>query len=460
METELSQYGITFQYKTLACLFLDKSFVIKIIDIIKPEYFESDSNQWIAKLVIDYFKEFENVPTLNVIEVKVKEEPLFKTDAAFKQQVHISLKRVFSYFNDTDLEFVKKEFIIFCKKQAYKVFFSEGIDYISSGQFDKIDTQYKKATKVGMDVDMGLDYKNENEIDQRYLTEVRHTIPTPWECINNITNNGFSAGELITIVAPSGVGKSWLLIAIGADAVKHGKFVLHYTLELNAAYVGKRYDALISGINMTKLEYNHDLLKEQLSKITGDLIIKHYPTKAASINTLRAHIQQATLLKSKKPDLIIVDYADILKGTGSYTDKRYEIGDIYETLRGLADELQVPIYTASQTNRSALDDEIIDGGKVSEDYSKIFTSDFVMTLQRRKEDKMKGTGTLYISKNRFGIDGQWFTGTFDFDNGIIDFNDKKIQDITKPQITSTQDLMAILHNKKQEKINQTTINLG
>ena len=89
--------------------------------------------------------------------------------------------------------------------------------------------------KAGADKDIGHEYMT--SIEERYTEAVRHVQPTPWEVINELTDGGLGKGELGVMVAPAGIGKSWALMNIGADAVKKGKTVLHYTLELNEAYV-------------------------------------------------------------------------------------------------------------------------------------------------------------------------------------------------------------------------------
>ena len=120
----------------------------------------------------------------------------------------------------------------------------------------------------------------------------------------------------------------------------------------------------------------------------------------------------------KKPDLIIVDYADLLRGAGK--EIRLELGNIYEDLRGMAGEYEIPVWTASQANRSALEDDVIGAEKIAESYSKIMTADFVLSLSRKIEDKIAGTGRWHVIKNRFGPDGITFPSKMNMSNGQID----------------------------------------
>lgn len=211
---------------------------------------------------------------------------------------------------------------------------------------------------------------------------------------------------------------SWGLINVGAHAIKQGLNVVHYTLELNEGYVGQRYDAVLTGIANQNLKYNLDEVQNAVSKLKGNLVIKYYPTKTASCSTIRAHIEKMILI-GKKPDLVIVDYADLLRGAVSKKEMRHELESIYEDLRGVAGEYEVPLYTASQANRSALEQDVIEADKISESYSKVMIADFVLSLSRKVTDKIAGTGRWHIIKNRFGPDGLTLPSKMNMSNGQI-----------------------------------------
>ena len=209
----------------------------------------------------------------------------------------------------------------------------------------------------------------------------RETLATPWDVINELTQGGLGGGELGVIVAPAGIGKTWILCALGAGAMKKGTKVVHYTLELNEAYVGLRYDSCFTGIANQNLKYHIDDVKEGIEKVDGDLVVKYFPTKSASVNTISAHLQKMRMM-GMDFDMVVVDYADILRDTGGAKEVRHALGNIYEDLRGLAGEFQIPVWTASQANRSALDEDVIEASKVAESYQKKMTADFVVSLSR------------------------------------------------------------------------------
>ena len=208
-------------------------------------------------------------------------------------------------------------------------------------------------------------------------------------------------------------------------AVKAGKTVVHYTLELNEGYVGQRYDAVLTGIPVPNLKYNMDEVTKQVKNLKGELIVKYWPTKTASINSVRASLDKLKL-QGREPDIIIIDYADLIKGN-SRRERHEELEEIMESLRGLGGEYECPIFTASQINRSGADDDIITGTKIAGSFSKLMTADFVVSLSRKIEDKLAGTGRWHVIKNRFGPDGMTLPSKANMSTGVIHiYNDKSI----------------------------------
>ena len=192
----------------------------------------------------------------------------------------------------------------------------------------------------------------------------------------------------------------------------------HYSHSTNGVQQTQCF-ALFSGITTSNIKYYKEEVSKKLFELKGKLLIKYFPTKAASVQTLGAHLKQIEL-SGDKPDMVIVDYADILMPTGNFREKRHAIGNIYEDLRGLAGEFQIPVWTASQANRSALDEDVIEAQKVSESYQKIMTADFVMSLSRKVEDKIGNTGRFHVIKNRFGPDGMTFPSKINTNTGKME----------------------------------------
>ena len=212
-------------------------------------------------------------------------------------------------------------------------------------------------------------------------------------------------GELGVVVAPTGAGKSMVLVHLGAQALKQGRNVLHYTLELGDTIVAGRYDSAITGVELKNLVVFKEKIYDEIKDLNGKLIIKEYPTRSATIHTIKNHIDKLRR-RDFEPDMIIVDYGDLIKPESSKRDeKRHQLETIYEELRGIAQTHECPVWTASQTNRSGLNAEVITMESISEAFNKCFVADFICSISRTAEDKQANTARMYVAKNRNGMDG-------------------------------------------------------
>jgi replicative DNA helicase len=378
-------------------------FQIKCISGLVSDSFETDAHKFIVKETISYFLQYKDLPTLAVFKVKVDS---IENDL-LKQSVVEQLRLVYQKISDTDLKYIKEQFLEFCKNQKIKNAIMESVDHLKSGQYDKIKHVVDLAMKAGMERNIGHEYMV--DIDKRMSMMARKSIKTNWTEVDNIMDGGLAGGELGIITACAGSGKSWVLAKMGAEAMRQGKNVLHYTLELNENYVGLRYDACFTGIDFQNIRNNIDIVKKKIAEVPGKLIIKYFPIKTVSAHSLKLHAERIQTLGTKV-DMIIVDYADILRPSQSERNSNSysEAGGIYEELRGVAGELQVPIWSASQSNRAAMDEDIIQANNISDSYRKIMTADFVMSLSRKMSDKQANTARFHVIKNRFGPDGITF----------------------------------------------------
>ena len=407
----LIQFGHKFQTKIISSLLGEKVFLQTICDILEPEYFDSDSNKWIAQTIRDYFFEYKTSPTLEVMKVRIDE---IENDI-LKVAVVDGLKESWRLIQSTDLKFVQEQTLEFCRNQVIKAAIMDSVDLLEVGQYDEIKKMVDDAMKAGSERDLGHDYIV--GIEERLTKSTRDTVKTGWDPIDEVMDGGLGGGELGVVVAPAGIGKTWCLQSMGASAVKNGLNVVHYTLELNQNYVGLRYDTIFSGVPTANIKFYQDDVKKKIDQLKGTLLIKYFPTKSATVQTLAAHLSQIEI-QGTKPDLVLVDYADILKGMGS--EKRHVLENIYEDLRGLAGEIECPIWTASQANRSSLEEDVIDATKVAEAYSKVMIADFVVSVSRKVEDKIANTGRFHVIKNRFGYDGVTYPSQINTNIGKIE----------------------------------------
>jgi replicative DNA helicase len=324
----------------------------------------------------------------------------------------------FTTLDNTDLQYVKDEFSAFCINQNLKDAIIQSVDLLKAGSYDRIKELVDRAMKVGVETDLGTDYVL--DYDERTSDEARPVVSTNWDVINDLMQGGLGPGELAVIVSASGMGKSWILCAIGAAAIKAGKTVVHYSMELSEKYVGNRYDTVFTQISSADLQYKRDEVKDKIRRLKGKLLIKYFPPKSASSNKLKVHIEKM-ISNGNRPDLIIVDYADLMLSHSNKTDSTYaEQGGIYIDLRGMGGELGIPCWTASQSTRHSINEEVIEADKIADSYAKVMNADFIMSLSRKSKDKLNNTARMHIMKNRFGQDGITFPCKMDTNRGVLE----------------------------------------
>jgi replicative DNA helicase len=240
------------------------------------------------------------------------------------------------------------------------------------------------------------------------------------------------------------------LVAMGANAMRSGKNVLHYTFELTEYAVGLRYDSNLCAINSSEVQdRRQEILDKYADMDLGKLIIKEYPTGAASVITIRNHVEKL-LLKGFVPSVIIIDYADIMKSTRSFDSLRHELKLVYEELRNLAMELNIPVWTASQANRDSANAEVVGLENMSEAYGKAMVADVVVSLSRKASEKAHGSGRLFVAKNRAGRDGLVYAINIDTSTSTFKVLDENALSLNEVVNQSESDMKETLRKKWKE----------
>ena len=419
---DINQYGPGFQIKVLAALLNSKNFLVNIYDIVSEEYFDNQAHKWIIKEILKYYDKFHTTPSLEVLKVELKKLQNEVLQIAVKEQLREAYKET------DDLAYIEEEFSAFCKNQMLKKALLQSVDLLQAGDYDSIKFMIESAMKAGQDKNLGHEYNK--DLETRYREEHRITIPTPWNEFNELLQGGLGNEDFGLIFGNPGGGKSWALVALGGHAVKMGFNVIHYTLELGEDYVGRRYDSYFTQIPVNVIIPNKDKVEKVLEKLPGNLIIKEYAPGKASISTVESHIKKCIDLDFK-PDLIIIDYVDLLRSKRNNRERKDEIDDIYTSTKGLARELNIPIWSVSQVNRAGAKDDVIEGDKAAGSYDKIMIIDFGASLSRKREDKVNGTGRWHIMKNRYGMDGLTYGAKIDTSTGLFEIiSDDELENIT------------------------------
>ena len=410
----IDQYGTGFQIKVISALLTRKEFLVNIHDLLTDEYFSNQGHKWIIKQILDYYYKYHTTPSMEVLKVELKK----LTNEVLQVSIKEQLKEAYTS-SDDDLEYVENEFANFCRNQQLKRALLNSVDLLNAGDYDSIRLLVNNALKAGQDKNLGHEYNKDTE--SRYREDNRSFVPTPWEHLNVLLQGGLGGGDLGIIFGNPGGGKSWSLVALGGHAVKMGYNVLHYTLELGEDYVGRRYDAFFTNQPVQNIAKHRKEIEAIVPNLPGNLIIKEFAMGKATTSMVESHIKKCIELDFK-PDLVIIDYIDLLRSKRLKGERKDEVDDLYVSTKGLARELNLPVWSVSQVNRAGAKDDVIEGDKAAGSYDKMMISDFAMSLSRKRLDKTNGTGRVHIMKNRYGMDGMTFNAKIDTSTGHIDIN--------------------------------------
>jgi len=395
-----SRYGKSFQEQLCMVILDDRPFADQIEEVLDINFLELRYLKLFTKVIFQYRQKYGVHPSRQILGTILR-SGIDDENEMTQQQVREYYARIMAAHPENQ-EYIKDTALDFCRKQNLKSAMIKSIGLLQSSSFDEIAVVINNSLKLGADNNGGYDWKK--DFEERFKPRFRNPVTTGWPLIDNICQGGLGQKELGVVIAPTGAGKSMALVHLGTQALKDGKTVVHYTLELQDTVVGSRYDSCLTRIELGDLMTFKEKIYEEVQDIEGRLIIKEYPTKSASTHTLKTHLERLRM-KDVPIDMIIVDYADLLRPVTAQREKRNELESIYEELRGLAQEYKCPVWTASQTNRSGLNAEVITMESISEAFNKCFVSDFIFSISRTTDDKLANTGRVFIAKNRNGPDG-------------------------------------------------------
>ena len=411
-ETEINEdafkFDRVFQEKIAHAMVIDHPWAAQFNEVLEISNFQYAYLQFVVSKYIGYYKEYKEFPSIDLLLTIVKADLKGQNDEMFIDQIKSFFSRVLGNKDLGDLGYVKDQSLNWCKKRALMKALSQSITFAERAEnHEKIIDVLKKAITAGSAQTEGLDLME--DIDARYSETYRKTVPTGIMELDQkiILNGGLGAGELGIVVAPTGVGKSHWLVQCGSAAVRNGKNVIHYTFELNERMTGIRYDSNLLDIPSLNCYDKKDEIKKfykENADDLGKLRIKYMATSNASVMALRSHVEKLAAT-GFRPDLICVDYAGIMRSSERYELLRLELKKVCEELRLFADELQVPVWTALQSNKEGASAEVVDLTNMAESYGQAHVADFVVGLSRPSSQKSTGYGTLFVAKNRAGRDG-------------------------------------------------------
>ena len=434
-----SKFGKDFQESLCQMILQDRPFADQIMEVLDIGFLELHYLRVFVQKIFEYREEFGVHPTYKIM-ISIIRADIEGENVATQQQ----LRNYFARIHDAQVsgsDYIKRTALDFCRKQKLKEAMIKSVPLLEKSSFDQIAKIINDAIKLGDHSDHGYDYIK--DFEKRFELKARDPITTGWNEIDELCKGGLGKGELGVVIAPTGAGKSMALVHLGAQALKEKKTVVHYTLELADTVVASRYDSCLTKIPLSHLHSFKEEIYEKVQDMEGVLIVKEYPTKSASTRSLRTHLEKLQM-RDIHPDMVIVDYGDLLRPISGKSEKRHELESIYEEMRGLAREFNCCLWTASQTNRSGLNAEVITMESISEAFNKCFVSDFIFSLSRTVEDKQANTGRVFVAKNRNGPDGLVFPISMQTANVQIDV---LAPTGTEPAVISAKDQSEILKEK-------------
>ena len=379
----------------LKSLFNNEDYSRKVLPYLKEQYFNLESDKALFQVIRDFIITYGTSPTHQALLVEIESKKGLSEDA--HKEVVSSIKEF-----EKDKESQNEDWLLdttekFCQQQAMWDALSQSIDIAKTNKgLGTITKLLTDAMAVSFDPHVGHEYLMQFEHRFDYYHKVEFKIPFDLEFFNKVTNGGVSRKTLNVIMAGTGVGKSLFMCHMAASCLTQGKNVLYITLELSEDEVAKRIDSNLMDVPMSdikQLPKDVYLKKGQnlKAKTNGKLFIKEYPTASASAIHFRALLNELNLKKSFKPDIIFIDYINIcassrVKNSG---DLYGYVKSIAEELRGLAVEFDVPIVSATQTNRSGYGSSDVGLTNTSESFGLPMTVDFQFAAVRTEElDKL------------------------------------------------------------------------
>ena len=388
-------------------LIVDEEYTRKCLPFVQPEYFSDPAHKLLFKMSSEYFAKYNTVPNRQVLDIE-----LGQVGNVDQQTIEAALS-----FLNTPPDPVQDEWLVdetekFCQDKAIYNAVMDGINILENKPEDKgqLPELLQKALQVSFDNSVGHDFIDDSESRYDFYHQKETRVPFDLELMNKITKGGIPNKTLNIILAGTGVGKSLFMCHMAAAQMCEGKNVLYITMEMAEERIAERIDANLLDVTMEDLailpkeSYEKKMARLQ-SKTVGKLIIKEYPTATANSNHIRHLIQELKTKKNFKPDIIYIDYLNIcassrLKGgmnAGSYTI----IKAIAEELRGLAVEFNVPIVSATQTNRSGYSSSDIGLEDTSESFGLPATADFMVALSQTEELESLNQFMVKQLKNRY-----------------------------------------------------------
>jgi KaiC/GvpD/RAD55 family RecA-like ATPase len=410
-----------FQRHIAALLIADRQFLLQSLDLVRSSYFTNKAHSKVVGIAFEFFKKYRILPRKDFIINELKSE--LKDNKALPYYLG-EVNVLFEYFQPgmEAREYLQDKITYFAKIQSLKKAFHDSLTMIdkapeSEDTWNKIYDKMREAMTTHQNFEIGIDYFK--SIKDRYAKKEEEDQDKERFILGldgidlEVAGGGYCRGEIVSIVAGSGVGKSVMLANIAATNVLRGKKGVYISLELAEEKVADRLDAIFTGFPVQNLCANKDDIFKKLTGFSSvqyageiwPLVIKQFPAGTATINTIRAYISQLRF-HGFDPDFVIVDYVGEM---ANHPDmKTYESREkLVRELRALATEENIFVATAMQPNRDAKKEgkgerHRIDDEHLADAFGQIRPLDGCVSLNQNDNEKLLGIGRGYVIKQRDG----------------------------------------------------------
>lgn len=383
----------------------------KVLPFLKSEYFLDESDRVLFSTIRDFIVKYNVSPTPESLKIEV--DSLAIREEVVKS-IGSSLDSIGTDKSDLNVDWLTDSTEQFCQEKSIYLAIMQSIDIMNNKAKDQTKGAIPKllsdALAVSFDSNVGHDYLENYDARYEYYHRVQERLPFDLDFFNKITKGGLPRKTLTVCMSGTGGGKSLFMCHYAASCLSRGKNVLYITMELAEEEVAKRIDANLLNVTFDDLmTLSKDMYVKRVenvrSKTNGKLIVKEYPTASASVIHFKALLNELMLKKSFAPDVIFVDYMNICTsarikqgaGVNSYT----YVKAIAEELRGLAVECDVPLFTATQVNRTGFMSSDVGLEDTSESFGTTATADFMFALINTEELQDLGQIMVKQLKNRF-----------------------------------------------------------
>ena len=433
------------------------------MNFLKLGWFKNDTLKTIYKFLNAYYKKYEQIPKRGDVESVFKNECYSSQYANIKPMLDSLYAFEESKYSD---KFIKDNIVKFTKARAiYFAIFDNISEIEEKGEIGGCLSQFESIVRMEMSSDLGTDYFKKIDKHIEKLQEVNSRIPVGIKEFDRMTYGGLPKDDtcLWIIMAQPGLGKSQLLGNIAYNWIRQNKKVLIISLEMSEQMYSARLSSLIAGTNINTLKNSTDKLKRVVTQLhelypESGLYINEYPTGTCTAAHLRQFIRKLKESKDFVPDIIMVDYLNIMKPNGNPSNVTlYEKGTlISEELRALSSELKKPILAPIQTARrnGGYAREDIDIDSASESSGIVATADGILALFQSPEDRINGCLNAKMLKNRLGgYVGAIFRMQVNYDTlRITDWPDDEDDSVKTPEeLQKKEELNQKLNELQEDK---------